>query len=131
MTRLIGGRYKISNDLSRAVLIHRIISTITSVFGQRDAFRQSRINFTDSYSVLPRICPFGRSAGSSEKVCLSAFAKATVRWAGISGATSEVEIPVPIPNTVVKHFRADDTPMGESRSAPVYQEIIRKDGFLF
>ena len=48
-----------------------------------------------------------------------------------SGATTREETPVPIPNTAVKLSWADDTPSGESRSVPVYEKTIRKDGFFF
>ncbi len=45
----------------------------------------------------------------------------------ISGDTTGGETPVPIPNTVVKPARADDTPLGESRSLPVYQSTTSKE----
>jgi hypothetical protein len=36
----------------------------------------------------------------------------------MSGDDGEVDPPVPIPNTAVKHFCADNSPMGEDRALP-------------
>ena len=48
----------------------------------------------------------------------------------LSGGSSEEATPVPIPNTVVKLFSADDSRKGESRPLPGYVKALRNEGFF-
>ena len=49
----------------------------------------------------------------------------------MSGDDGEVDPPVPIPNTAVKHFYAENSPMGKDRALPgIISNTIYKNGGL-